>query len=258
MAHHFLSLIRYTEDAGPDMVEATTVAAQQLLGPSPELRALNIGPPTAVRNYDGAIDLVIDASFNDAEAFERFRGAATTREFSEKWLRPHAEVIHVSYDDKAQVERNKDNFRRFQEEVIVGGDMSLLPELMAPQMRVVRAANDTLMRWEGRVVPEERLWKHDQFINGYRAAVGTVRDHRRIIEHIHGEGDVVWARWTIEQRHDDDRHGIPATGRLVRTGEVGMVRFDDAGRMVEGWFMTDPFEFFEQVDATVSVSPRGE
>jgi len=152
-----------------------------------------------------------------------------------------------------QVERNKANFKRFQQEVIVGGDFSLLPELMAPEMKVHRSANDSMVKLEGKTIPENRVWTHDQFIKGYQAAIGGAEDHRRTIEEIYGEGDVVCAKWTIERRHSDDRLGV-ASDQLIRSTEVGFIRFDDQGRMIEGWFMLDPLDIYEQAGAKVTIA----
>ncbi|WP_262699545.1 MULTISPECIES: ester cyclase [Streptomyces] len=153
------------------------------------------------------------------------------------------------------VVRNKRNFRRLQEEVIVGGDVSLVPELMAPHMRVLRGGDDSFLLLGGRQVPEGRVITQEQFIQQYRATVGEPKVHRRTITAMHGEGDVVWARWTIEEQHDSGRYGVPPTGKVLTVEEVAMVRFDDEGRMVEGWFMRDPVEVLTQIGAKVTVEP---
>jgi hypothetical protein len=264
MSYHFLSLVTFKANADAAVRAEAAAAARALLGAVPGVLELRVGAPTEVRNFDQPVDLVVDVSFGDTEAFEAFYAAAPTRTFSERHLRPWAEVIHVSYDDGATpagdggrvtrdpvVERNKANFRRFQQEVIVGGDMSLLPELQAPVMRVLRAGNDTMVRLRGGEVPAERHVTHEQFARSYEAAVGGARDHRRTIDEIDGAGDVVWARWTIEMRHHDDRFGVAPTNALIRRSEVARIRFDDQGLMVEGWFMLDSLDVYEQIGARV-------
>ncbi|MFE4755030.1 ester cyclase [Streptomyces mirabilis] len=153
------------------------------------------------------------------------------------------------------VERNKRNFRRLQQEVIVGGDTSLVPELMGPQLRILRGGDDSFLLLGGRKVPEGRVITREQFIEMYRATVGAPAVHRRTIKEMHGEDDLVWARWTIEEEHDSDRYGVPPTGRILTIDEVAMVRFDDQGRMIEGWFMRDPVEILDQIGARVTVDP---
>jgi predicted ester cyclase len=153
------------------------------------------------------------------------------------------------------VERNKRNFLRLQQEVIVGGDTSLVPELMAPQMRVLRGGDDAFIRLAGREVPNGRVITQEQFVQQYRQTVGKPAVHRRTIRAIHGEGDVVWARWVIEEEHDSGRYGVPPTGKVLTVEEVAMARFDDQGRMVEGWFMRDPVEVLSQIGAKVTVEP---
>ncbi|MFJ8025731.1 ester cyclase [Streptomyces sp. NPDC096311] len=156
------------------------------------------------------------------------------------------------------VERNKRNFRRFQQEVVVGGDMSVVPELIAPQMRLLRSGDDSFVRLGGGEVPQERVITPDQFIRRYGEVIGKPKIHRRTIEAIHGEGDVIWARWKIEEEHDSDRYGVSPTGKLLTIDEAAMVRFDSQGRMIEGWFMQDPIEVLNQIGAKVTVEPGSE
>jgi hypothetical protein len=153
------------------------------------------------------------------------------------------------------VERNKRNFMRFQQEVIVGGNVTLVSELMAPKLRVLRSGDDSFLRLAGRGIPEGRVVTPEQFVQQYRATVGKPRIHRRTFQAIHGEGDVVWARWTIEEEHDSGRYGVPPTGKVLTVEEVAMVRFDEQGRIAEGWFMRDPIEVLSQIGAKVTVEP---
>lgn len=153
------------------------------------------------------------------------------------------------------VERNKRNFRRFQEEIIVGGNMSLLPELVAPEMRILRSMDDSLMRLHDIEVPKERVWTHEQFKKFYSASLFKPLHHRRRILDIYGENDVVWARWAFEYDHNDERFFIPPTGKPVVQIEVGMIRFDADGRIVEGWFMSDLLETILDIGAKVSIEP---
>lgn len=154
------------------------------------------------------------------------------------------------------VELNKRNFVRFQQDVIVNGDFSALPEVFAPEVVVHRVANTSLRWLEGTPLPDGPVvMSHETFSRAWRNAVDGRTDHLRVIDEIHGTADVVWARWTIEWTHDSTIHGIPPTGRRIRTTETGLFRFDERGRMVEGWFMADPLELFEQLGATVTVTP---
>lgn len=154
------------------------------------------------------------------------------------------------------VARNIRNFVRFQQEVIVDGDFSVLPELVAPRMVVHRSGNQTLRTLSGEPVPEgSSVIDHERFRQAWRSAVAGHSHHARNVDEIHGTGDFVWARWTIEWTHTGTVHGLPATGRRVRVSETGLIRFDDAGRMAEGWFMSDPLELFAQLGLQVAVRP---
>jgi len=104
MAHHFLSLVTFRDDVGAEARAETEAASHRLLGSSPLVRELRVGRPAMCLNIDREIHLVIEVSVDDAEAFESFRAADDTRQFSEQYLRSSAEdVIHVTYDAAASL-----------------------------------------------------------------------------------------------------------------------------------------------------------
>lgn len=146
------------------------------------------------------------------------------------------------------VERNKANFVRFQQELIVGGNMDLLDELMAPTMTVHMdhgVSADT----------DGQEWTREQFRDAYNRMIGQRTGHRRTIDAIGGEGDTVWARWTIEYVHDREERDIPPTGNQLRYTEWGQMRYDDQNRLVEGWYASNPLTVYAQMGAKVTVEP---
>ena len=58
------------------------------------------------------------------------------------------------------------------------------------------------------------------------------------IEEMVAEDDRVAARFTQGGTHDGDLFGIPATGKTVEWGEIGILRIAD-GKVVESWYDTD-------------------
>jgi predicted ester cyclase len=150
------------------------------------------------------------------------------------------------------VERNKENFRRLQEEVVVRQDMTHLAELVAPEFKIHHAASD----WTRRIAGVDSL---AGTVRGHSAwaEIPPVPNHRRVIEEIYGEGNVVWARFTTEHTHHDDRFGVPPTGKLIRFTEAIIAHYDDEARMTEAWAIADPFEVLDQIGGTVKVEPAG-
>jgi len=96
MAHHFLSVMRFKEDAPADTGSVIAEAAERLLTAA---ESVTVGPVTAVRNAEEHYDLVVDVTFADEEAFRAGRETPDAREFSERYLRPNLEaVLHINYD----------------------------------------------------------------------------------------------------------------------------------------------------------------
>jgi len=143
-----------------------------------------------------------------------------------------------------RVERNKANWRRFQLEMIAGKNLDLLDELMAPEMTVHRG-------------PEPQTWTREKFREAYWQFTGR-QEESRTIDAIGGEGDMIWARWTINFLHSSPLHGLEPTGMQLKSEEWGQIRFDEEGRVAEGWFIFNPMNIYEQAGAKVHIEQPAE
>ncbi|PWC85198.1 ester cyclase [Azospirillum sp. TSH100] len=112
--------------------------------------------------------------------------------------------------------------RRFNEEVIAGGDRAAFEKLMAPGF-VNRSAP------AGAPADAESMW--NTFQNVLRPALAglTVTIHDQV-----GEGDKVTTRKTISGTHVGPFLGVEATGRQVSIDVIDIVRVED-GRYAEHW-----------------------
>jgi predicted ester cyclase len=149
------------------------------------------------------------------------------------------------------VKRNKDTFRLLQLQVIVGGRLELLPEVFAPSFSASRAGLSDLMRLAGRTEGPPAGDAYEQFAAGYRAMTSVLADQSRVIEELEGAGDTVWARWRVEATHAGPFLGIAPTGRRVSWTEVGFLRFDETGRITDGWFLADELNLALQLGIPV-------
>lgn len=112
--------------------------------------------------------------------------------------------------------------RRFNEEVIAGGDRAAFEELMASEF-VNRSAPP------GTPSGPESMW--NTFQNVLRPALAglTVTIHDQV-----GEGDKVTTRKTISGVHVGALLGVEATGKPVNIDVIDIVRVED-GRYAEHW-----------------------
>lgn len=112
--------------------------------------------------------------------------------------------------------------RRFNEQVIAGGDRAAFEDLMAPGF-VNRSAPP------GAPAGPESIW--NTFENVLRPALAglAVTIHDQV-----GEGDKVTTRKTISGTHVGALFGVEATGRPVSIDVIDIVRVED-GRYAEHW-----------------------
>ncbi|WP_179220540.1 ester cyclase [Rhodococcus sp. NCIMB 12038] len=151
--------------------------------------------------------------------------------------------------------RNSANFERFQQEVIVSGDFTVFDELVAPGAVTLRSANSTMQRLVlADFVADQTPLSREGFERAWSQVMSSRANHRRTIETICASGDTVAARWSIEWIQQGQYLGRACRQTLVRTEEVGFVRFDNDGRIIECWFMSDPIELWMQLGIDVNLS----
>jgi steroid delta-isomerase-like uncharacterized protein len=123
-------------------------------------------------------------------------------------------------------EANKTVVRRYIEETINGGDLSLIDTFFAPARReAVRA-----------------------FLTGGGDAFP---DGREEIQDLVAEGDKVMARWIIRGTHQAPFLGIPATGKPIEITGYGTYYFEN-GQITWDTIVFDWLEAVEQLGATIT------
>jgi steroid delta-isomerase-like uncharacterized protein len=119
-------------------------------------------------------------------------------------------------------EANKRLFVRIVDEILNGGDLDAIDELVAENYV------DGFSGSPGR--------------EGYRELVRSLResfpDGRLSVEDLIAEGDKVVGRFTFRGTHAGEFRGIAPTGRPVAFAGIGIVRFEN-GRMAERWNVSD-------------------
>jgi steroid delta-isomerase-like uncharacterized protein len=130
-------------------------------------------------------------------------------------------------------EQNKALARRFIEETISQGNMSVANEVVA-------------LDYVGHPTPpgvppgREGL---KQVVTMYRSAFP---DMKTTIHDIIAEGDKVVIRMTHSATHKGEFMGIPPTGKSASFGEIAILRFAD-GKIVEYWGQTDSMGMMQQL-----------
>jgi predicted ester cyclase len=129
---------------------------------------------------------------------------------------------------------NRDICRRFFEEVVSQGDLSVVDEICAPEYRL----HATLSGPEA--IDREAL---KELVASWRSSFpdGTIT-----VEDLVAEGDLVAARMLERGTHLGGFKGISPTGRLVAYGSMTFLRVVD-GRITDHWGLLDMPSLLEQI-----------
>jgi len=139
--------------------------------------------------------------------------------------------------NRMSVERNKDTFRRYVEEVWKDEKLDIADDVFAEKYLSHQSDGTTLERG-----PEDVK----KFVMEYRSAFSDIED---IVEDIIGEGDRVVTRWTLRVTHTGDFRGILATGKRITITGIGIFRFSEEGKVVESWDSLDQLGMLRQLGA---------
>jgi steroid delta-isomerase-like uncharacterized protein len=145
-------------------------------------------------------------------------------------------VIGGSNEEEAatrQLHENKALIRRYVEECIGKGDMSLMDELLAV---------DYVMHEP--VGGDRGL---EAYKKGQPAVLAGFPDGHWTIEDMVAEGDKVAWRFTFTGTHTGEFAGIPATGKEIRLAGMVISRIAD-GKVAEEWELYDAHGLFRDLD----------
>lgn len=141
----------------------------------------------------------------------------------------------MTVSDQTQI--NKMAVRRFLEEFLSCGDLSVADQVLAPDFRDHNPSNPKLSGSEN-VKRSVRDW------------CAAFPDTRTVADDLIAEADRVAARWTSTATHGGEFLGIPATGRRVIVTGSGLFRLAD-GRIVESWDHFDALGLLQQLGVSL-------
>ncbi|MGP4113171.1 ester cyclase [Streptomyces sp. 4N509B] len=148
---------------------------------------------------------------------------------------PRFTDLDVVRDDQL----NKTAARRFFEELVNERRVDLFEELFHPEYTehdALPSAAAGQTRTRDHAEARENAERH------VRAFGPTMRVESQV-----AEGDLVTTRWTAVGSHRGAYEGLEPTGRPVNTSGHTTFRFDDSGRIVEGWWNWDQLGLLTQI-----------
>ena len=139
-------------------------------------------------------------------------------------------------------EGNKAILRRMVEEVICGGNLDLMDELVAPDF----VNHHSITTGEA---------SHSIGVENFRQEIMRVRsvfpDIAMTIIHLLADGDKVVEHFQVRGTHTGEFIGIPATGKKVEFSGITIVRIAN-GKLAERWNITDRYGILQQLGAIPS------
>jgi steroid delta-isomerase-like uncharacterized protein len=135
------------------------------------------------------------------------------------------------------VEKNKDTFRRYVDEVWKDEKLGIADEVFAEKYLSHQSDGTVLERG-----PEDVK----QFVTEYRSAFSDIEN---VVEDMIGEDDKVVNRWTLHATHTGEFRGIPAANKRITMTGIGTFRFSEDGKVVESWDSLDQLGMLQQVGA---------
>ena len=139
--------------------------------------------------------------------------------------------------NRTSVERNKETFRRYIEEVWKDENLDIADEVFAERYLSHQSDGTTLERG-----PEDVK----KFVMEYRNAFSDIEN---ITDDMIGEDDKVVNRWTLRVTHTGEFRGIPATDKRITITGIGIFRFSEDGKVVESWDSLDRLGMLQQLEA---------
>jgi len=149
-------------------------------------------------------------------------------------------------------ERNIENFIQLQIEGI-SGSLPNIKKYMAVEW-VGSGGDDSIQRLMGKNVVGRRVVKRDIFEKLTTNALSGIEGQKRVMEEIYGVGDEVIARWRITGVARGPLFALEGKGQPIDITEVGYMRYDESGHLIDGWFELDSAELLRQLGYKVAAA----
>ena len=149
-------------------------------------------------------------------------------------------------------ERNIENFIQLQTEG-VQGSLPNIRKYMAEEFGG-SAGDASLQRLMGKDVPAHGVMKREVFEKFSKNALSGIEGQKRVMEEIYGVGDEVIARWRITGVARGPLFGLEGKGQPISIIEMGFMRYDATGHLIDGWFELDSGELLRQLGYKVAAA----
>lgn len=148
--------------------------------------------------------------------------------------------------NNTKVQRNIATARRLLEDAMPNGHFDVIRSLVTPDAPIRRAGFADLYALTRDAIPREGnfvAWLEA----GWKVLSGALTDQKGATRDIVGYGNTVMLMYHMSALHSGTFAGAPATGKRVEWDEIGVLHFNDEGKITDLWFMCQELSLAEQL-----------
>ncbi|MFD5951533.1 ester cyclase [Streptomyces collinus] len=146
----------------------------------------------------------------------------------------------------AAARRNLENTLLLLQDAMPKGDFDLIRSLVTPDAPIRRAGFADLYALTGDAIPQSGNFV-EWLEAGWKVLSGALTDQTAEARDIVASGNTVMLQYRMTALHSGTFAGAPATGKRVEWEEIGVLHFDDEGKITDLWFMCQELSLAEQI-----------
>ncbi|MGW9132920.1 ester cyclase [Streptomyces sp. NPDC055681] len=150
-------------------------------------------------------------------------------------------------------QRNLDNTLLLLQDAMPNGNFDLIHSLVTPDAPIRRAGFADLYALTGDAIPQSGNFV-EWLEAGWKVLSEALTDQTAEARDIVASGNTVMLQYRMTALHSGTFAGAPATGKRVEWDEIGVLHFDDEGKITDLWFMCQELNLARQIGYTSQLS----
>lgn len=148
--------------------------------------------------------------------------------------------------DDNTIQRNIATTRQLLEDAMPQGDFNAMRSLVTPDALIRRAGFADLYALTGATIPQSGNFV-EWLEMGWKVLSGALTDITGEMRDIVGYSETVIIMYHMTALHSGTFAGAPATGKRVEWDEIGVLHFNDEGKITDLWFMCQELSLAAQI-----------
>ncbi|MCX5095834.1 ester cyclase [Streptomyces sp. NBC_00365] len=150
-------------------------------------------------------------------------------------------------------QRNLDNTLLLLQDAMPNGNFDLIRSLVTPDAPIRRAGFADLYAVTGDAIPQSGNFV-EWLEAGWKVLSEALTDQTAQAYDIVASGNTIMLHYRMTALHSGTFAGAQATGKRVEWDEIGVLHFDDEGKITDLWFMCQELSLAEQIGYKTQLS----